>query len=555
MQETKDLLKTLRAQYFSLCLKTAILQNGSTTGVLAQPVLKSFYGKEGSMEINSRGIKQAVAAYCRVSTDSGDQAGSLENQKKFFNEYISRNPDWELLRIYSDEGVTGTSTKKRAAFNRMIEDAVSGKFDLIITKEISRFARNTLDSIFYTRKLKSLGVGVIFMNDNINTLDPDAELRLTIMSSIAQEESRKTSQRVKWGQKRRMEQGVVFGRDLLGYDVRGGKLYINKEGAKAVRLIFHKFTAQGKGTHVIARELCEEGIKTVTGTKNWSNTAVLRILRNEKYCGDLIQKKTYTPNYLTHEKKYNRGSDDLIILRDHHEPIITRELFNRACEELKRRSPAVSEKAKYSNRYCFSGKIKCGLCGASFVSRSKKRGQGVYRAWRCINAVRYGSSGENGCSCPAINESHLKAIMQQITGSLPLDKIFEEHIRGVLKNVISAGKPDKNSIDLKISKLRHKLNRLLELYLEGEISKEEFKKLRTMYKEKLQGLEKAAEEDAEADNPDPIKSIMDFVDALVCGEMWDDTFYRNIINKIVVSGNNAEVYLSFVPGKWEFLRS
>lgn len=163
----------------------------------------------------------------------------------------------------------------------MIADAQARRFDLIITKEISRFARNTLDSIFYTRQLKALGIGVIFMNDNINTLDADAELRLTIMSSIAQEESRKTSERVKWGQKRRMEQGVVFGRDMLGYDVREGRLYINEAGAETVRLIFHKFVNQEKGTHVIARELREAGIPTATYMKQWTNTVILRILRND----------------------------------------------------------------------------------------------------------------------------------------------------------------------------------------------------------------------------------------------------------------------------------
>lgn len=222
-----------------------------------------------------------VAAYCRVSTDSGDQANSLASQKSYFSQYIQRNPLWELTSVYADEGVTGTSTKKRHAFNRMIQDAEAHCYDLILTKEISRFARNTLDSIFYTRKLKELGIGVLFLNDNINTLDPDAELRLTIMSSIAQEESRKTSDRVKWGQKRRMEQGVVFGRSMLGYDVRGGRLFVNEPGAEVVRLIFHKFADEGKGTHIIARELREAGISTHSAIKNWSNTVILRALRNE----------------------------------------------------------------------------------------------------------------------------------------------------------------------------------------------------------------------------------------------------------------------------------
>lgn len=173
----------------------------------------------------------------------------------------------------------------------MIEDVQYKKIDLILTKEISRFARNTLDSIYYTRKLKNMGVGVIFINDGINTLDEDAELRLTIMASIAQEESRRISQRVKWGQKRQMEKGVVFGRELLGYNLKDGVLTINEQEAEIVRMIFHKFTNEGKGTHVIARELYEAGIKTKRGNLNWSNTTILRVLRNEKYVGDLCQKK------------------------------------------------------------------------------------------------------------------------------------------------------------------------------------------------------------------------------------------------------------------------
>ena len=191
-----------------------------------------------------------VASYCRVSTDKDDQANSFESQQRYFRAYIDRQPEWELYQIYADEGITGTSTKKRAAFNQMIADARMGKFERILTKEVSRFSRNILDTIAYTRELKALGVGVLFLNDGISTLEPDAELRLSIMGSIAQEESRKTSSRVKWGQTRRMEQGVVFGRSLLGYDVKDGRLTVNPEGAELVRLIFHKYGVEKKGTTV-----------------------------------------------------------------------------------------------------------------------------------------------------------------------------------------------------------------------------------------------------------------------------------------------------------------
>lgn len=252
-----------------------------------------------------------VASYCRVSTDKDDQANSFESQRRYFQEYINRQPDWELYLTYADEGITGTSTKKRAAFNRMIRDARLGKFRLILTKEVSRFSRNILDTIAYTRELRQLGIGVLFMNDGINTLDPDAELRLSIMASIAQEESRKTSSRVKWGQTRQMERGVVFGRSLLGYDVEGGRLRVNPEGAEIVRLIFRRYGLEKKSAAAIARELEAAGCRTLTGQTRWSGSQIMKIIRNEKYVGDLVQKKTFTPDYLTHEKKCNHGEEDL----------------------------------------------------------------------------------------------------------------------------------------------------------------------------------------------------------------------------------------------------
>lgn len=281
-----------------------------------------------------------VAAYCRVSTDKADQNHSFENQKRYFREFIERNSKYELYRIYADEGITGTNVKNRISFKMMIEDAKNGKFDLILTKEISRFARNILDSIYYTRELKRYGVGVLFMNDNIYTMDRDAELRLAILATIAQEESRKTSERVKWGQKRRMEQGVVFGRSMLGYDVRDGKMTVNAEGAEIVRHIFRMYTEENMGFAAIARTL-DEGQISPMRAKKWNGTVIMRILQNEKYIGDLVQKKTYTPDYLSHEKKYNRGAEELVTIHDHHAPIISKEVFEKAAARLKRKKQPI----------------------------------------------------------------------------------------------------------------------------------------------------------------------------------------------------------------------
>ena len=286
--------------------------------------------------------KKRVAAYCRVSTEKEEQAQSFESQCDFFRCYIEQKKEWEFYKVFADEGISGTNTKKREQFNRMIAEAKQGKFDLLITKEISRFARNTLDSIYYTRELrKGAGVGVaIFGMMGLIHWEGDAELRLSIMASIAQEEEPENDRNgVKVGAETPDGGGRCFGRSMLGYDVRNGKMYVNEEGAEVVRKIFYKFVEERKSTHTIARELLEEGIYPMR-SKKWRNTVILRILQNEKYCGDLVQKKTFTPDYLSHEKKYNRGEEEFVIIK-----IIMSRLFREKCLK-KRKSIFARNKAQ-----------------------------------------------------------------------------------------------------------------------------------------------------------------------------------------------------------------
>lgn len=376
-----------------------------------------------------------VAAYCRVSTDREEQANSFESQQNYFREWIERNPEWELVEIFADEGISGTGTKKRKEFNRMICAAKNGQIDLILTKEVSRFARNTVDTLQYTRELRKMGVYVYFLNDNIHTQDPSAELRLTIMASVAQEESRKTSERVKWGQKRRMEQGVVFGRDLLGYRVDGGQIFVKPEEAETVRQIFHKFLDEGKGTCIIAQELTAKQVPPAPHMKGWSGVTILRILRNEKYCGDLVQKKTYTPDYLSHEKKYNRGEEELVVLRDHHEPIISREMFEQTQRELDRRASLRRQRERHSGCYGLSGKLICGKCGSTMVARKKIRQDGsVYLAWRCRGAMNRHQSCEN--SRQVSNQLILERIMELRADAPKGDLEDEQFCRGIVEKIV-----------------------------------------------------------------------------------------------------------------------
>ncbi len=512
-----------------------------------------------------------VAAYCRVSTDKDDQANSFESQQRYFREYIEHQPDWELYDIYADEGITGTSTKKRAAFNRMITDAKLHKFNLIITKEISRFARNTLDSIYYTRELKRLGVGVIFLNDNINTLQEESEIFLTIKATMAQEESRSTSSRVKWGQTRRMEQGVVFGRSMLGYDVKDGKMTINPEGAEIVRLIFHKYVYERKGTTTIARELREAGIKTLRGRTDWRNTVILKILRNEKYCGDLKQKKTYTPNYLTHQKKYNHGEEEFVFLKDHHEPIIDRELWEEAQREIARRDLDGKLGSGHGNRYPLSGKIKCSECGQSFVSRGRKRRDGTkYKTWRCSTTTAEGkrhvdpAGNEVGCDVGyQIRDEVGMDMLRQSVAMLPIDTdTIVSNITGIVLNALqvsqNADQVSLEKLKKELVKIQEKKKGVLDAYFSKSISGSDMKLMNAEYDRQIAELtaQISATEKKESlsyDTADLESEICAKVIGIVSGETATDNFYGNLLDHITAyPDRRLEINWKLLPQKWVF---
>ncbi len=506
--------------------------------------------------------KLKVAAYCRVSTDKDDQANSLVSQKKYFEDYIRVHDGWVLNGIYYDEGISGTQTSRRIGFNTMVKAAMHGEIDLILTKEVCRFARNTVDTLYYTRKLKEQGVGVIFIIDHIDTRDSDGELRLTIMASIAQEESRKTSERVKWGQKRQMEQGVVFGRDLIGYTVRNGELIINEEEVDIVRAIFHKYTNEGKGTYIIARELMEEGLYPKRA-KKWSNTVILRILRNEKYVGDLCQKKTYTPNYLTHAKKYNRGQEEKVYLKEHHEAIIDRTLWDRTQAELIRRVPEHRNQSKYSNRYWCSGKVYCGLCGRKYVSRTKKLKNGnIYRAWRCHAVGNHGSQKLSdtgvvvGCDNCSINERALLSCVYYCICQLHIDqqKLKREIWKEMMQfSNIESKKTNSEYIQERIHRLSNKKCKAIDLMLDGMITKEDLQEQIKWYDKQLVRLTEANAElqignVTSVEKTDMSQKYMDILDDIVSFDEKNTDLYQELLEKIVIYDNNTvEIRLKSVP--------
>ena len=358
--------------------------------------------------------KKRVAAYCRVSTDQEEQLSSYEAQVNYYTNYIEKNPDYELAGIYADEGITGTTTKKREQFNRMIKDCNAGKIDMIITKSISRFARNTLDCLNFVRQLKDLGVGVMFEKENIFTLDGKGEVLLSILSSLAQDESRSISENSTWGIRRRFEQGKlhVNHTKFLGYDKdKNGNLVVNEKQAKIVRRIYQEFL-DGKGANRIARDLEFGGVSNWNGKAKWYEGSIRKMLTNEKYKGDALLQKTYTVDFLSKKRADNNGEVPQYYVEDSHPAIIDKEMWEAVQLEMERRRNFALQYGIQKLEYAttdnpFAGRVICGSCGRVFGrkvwnSTSEKLRRIV---WQCNG--KYLEKGEKGCGSRHIDDGVL----------------------------------------------------------------------------------------------------------------------------------------------------
>ena len=351
--------------------------------------------------------KLRVAAYCRVSTDSDEQLSSLENQTTHYERIIKSNSDWEFAGLYYDEGMSGTKKEKRTAFLKLLRDCENRKIDFIITKSISRFARNTKDCLEIVRRLTDLGISILFEKENINTSTMDSELILSILSSLAAEESVSISKNSKWSIKKRFQNGTYkLANPPYGYDYKDGTLIPNQEQAQIVKRIFAEVLA-GSGTQTVAAGLNKDGIPPQRGNQ-WTSSTIRGILENEKFIGDVLFQKTYTDdNFIRHN---NDGVEDKYYLKNHHEAIVSREDFEAAASILTQRG---KEKGihkgigKYSNRYAFSGVIICGECGSTFKRRIHMPGKpGQYVAWCCNKHI---DTGGKDCSMIFIRDEYIKA--------------------------------------------------------------------------------------------------------------------------------------------------
>lgn len=421
-----------------------------------------------------------VVFYARVSTDKDEQLHSLSNQISFFNDYISKVPKWKFIGSYIDEGISGTQVKKREEFLRMISDSKNDKFDLILTKEISRFSRNTLDSIKYTQELLASGVGVFFLNDNINTILPDSELRLTIMASVAQDEVRKLSERVSFGMKRSIDNGVVLGcSNIYGYTKDKGKLVIDEKQAEMVKIIFDRYASTNDGVTKISKYLYDLGYKSKNG-KRLDTTIITRIIENPKYKGYYCGHKSKILDYRTKQKK-KLSEDNWIMYKDFENvpPIVSEELWERANKKLKLRQDSFTNravnKAVFQNRYTYSGKIYC-VCHDLTYHRSSSGKRKNNPVWEC---QVYRKESLKGCSNPRVFEYELDEVFKDLFDKLFKKKknIFEE-ILLECKNYLETNNnsTEIKNLESKMQVLNNKKNKLLELVMEEYLSKDDYKK-------------------------------------------------------------------------------
>ena len=406
--------------------------------------------------------KLRVAAYARVSTDEAEQLNSYNAQCEYYTSYIQGKQEWEFVGLYADEGITGTSAKRRKEFQRLIKDALDDKIDLILVKSVSRFARNTVDSLQTVRSLRDKGVRVFFEKENIDSMDAKCDMILSIYSSLAEEESRSMSTNIRWAHQKKVERGevVLNFNNIYGYQQDEEKnVTIKIQEAEVVREIYHKYLI-GYSLGSIIRGLKQDGIKSPMGSKKWSSSTVKRILENEKYIGDVILQKTYKRDFLTQRRVLNTGQAPQKYVENNHPAIVDRLTWNAVQAEMERRSTLRSAggdtgKGRYDMRYAFSGVIECGECGAGFRRHNYTNEKRVERTWVCKQHIK----GNQYCTQEIVKEEMLEELFVDTLNRIlenkdNILKKVERSVKAAMKEVGIDNRPQIETIDLKIEQLQ-----------------------------------------------------------------------------------------------------
>ena len=491
-------------------------------------------GKLGTSLAKEEVTRLRVAAYCRVSTDSEEQESSYDAQVKHYTEYIQKNPKWQFAGIFADDGISGTYTKKREGFNRMIDECMEGKIDMIITKSISRFARNTLDCLKYVRMLREHNIEVFFEKEGISSTDEKAEVIFTIMASLAQQESQSLSQNVKLGIQYRYQQGqvIVNCTRFLGYTKdENGQLVPVPEEAEIVRRIFREYL-EGASLNTIAKGLEADGILTGAGKKNWRPETVKKMLSNEKYMGDALLQKTVTTDFLNKTRVANNGEEPQYYVEDNHEAIIPKEIFMRAQQEMIRRSNlakgAEGKRKAYSGKYALTGIVFCSECGDNYRRTVWQAHGKTYYVWRCSNRLK---NGPGACRADVIHEEDLhRTVVRTLNKALRnKDAIKDELINNVQTVLNAEVGPSADQIDEQLDKLQDEL-------LKSVSNKENYDDIAKEI-HRLRGVKEGlAMKSAEINNVKArVNEIRQFLDDQDIGVTeYDDKLTRKLIRRITV---------------------
>ena len=493
--------------------------------------------------------KLRVAAYARVSTMGAEQLNSYESQKKYYYEKINDNPEWQFVDIYADEGISGTTDYRRASFMRMMQDALSGKIDLILTKSISRFGRNTMDVLKNVRLLRDNNVAVLFEENNLNTLDTKmSEMLLTTLSAVAQQESENISEHVKLGLQMKMNRGELVGfNSCYGYkyDTENGQLLIIDEEAEVVKFIFEKY-CEGHGANGIAKMLTKQGIKSPKGNNKWNDSTIRGILRNEKYKGDVLQGKTYTADPLSHKRYKNLGEADKFYVSEHHEAIIKSEQYELVQEILKERCGARANGRRTGNvgrKFAFSSRIRCGFCGNCFTRRRVigKKGESI-PSWSCISFAKKGK--ENCENSKTIREEMIKEAFVDSYKLLCSNTKFEaDEFLNIMKQTMNndSKQEELEKLNIEYSNIKSKKNKLLDLMVEDKISEEDYSEKLEKYNNKLDTLQIKIEqlrliaEDKQSisDGLIKIKQLLNSKDIM---EEFDQEIFNALVDYVIIGG-------------------
>lgn len=491
-----------------------------------------------------------VAAYCRVSTDGDEQLGSFESQKLYYEQKIADNPEWVNAGIFADEAITGTKTDKRNGFQEMIARCQNGEIDMILTKSISRFARNTVDTLNYVRMLKDKNIAIFFEKENINTLDMNGELLLTIMSSLAQQEVESLSQNVKIGLQMKMKRGEMVGfNGCFGYDYdpETKTLSVNEDEAQTVRMIYDMYL-QGYGTTTIAKRLIELGIKNKKGVVSWHTHGVMGIIKNEKYKGDILLGKTFTTDPISKRRLANFGEENQYYIRDHHEPIVSREVWDEAERIRKKRTKnkvveTTGNRERYTRQYAFSSMCECAYCGHKLTRRTR-HSSSIYEkpVWQCMNATKNGIA--NCPNCKAIDEAILEGAFLDAFKLLAGN--FDDVLDVVLSYVEESANNDDNirrkqQIDKDISALESKKSRMTDMLIDGTITKEVYDEKLVEFTRKLHTLSDKRKilADSISTRNDISKRMSELRETLEKEDILDEfdrTVFESIIEKVYVGG-------------------